>query len=100
MKQIDLDDQSSMTGIIAVNFKPVANKNLAFYPNPVIDILTISEPIEKEAIINIYSTDGCQVDSKKIINNTNKINVSHLHSGVYILEFINGEKIKTSRFIK
>lgn len=75
------------------------NQTLSLYPNPVKNELFIN--IEKGEIseVNIYDVSG-----KKILSamnfNSNRIAVSHLQNGVYILQILSDKRVFNSRFIK
>ena len=71
------------------------------YPNPVADILNITNKNQLEiSSIIIYNTLGQQVQTFINANNTTSIDVSQLKTGLYFIK-INSEKgITTSRFIK
>ena len=66
--------------------------SLAVYPNPVKDILNIvaDKPVHSIRIYNVYGTEVAHA------TDTNSINVSHLHAGVYMVR-ADG---KTTRIIK
>lgn len=67
------------------------------YPNPVQDVLYVSEGIAQVAV---YSITGQLVQSYKALNN--QINVSSLSKGLYILSGLNanGTTVITERLIK
>ena len=70
------------------------------YPNPVIDVLTISftENISKIEIVNMI---GQVVQSKKVNNTEDKIDTSRLPVGTYLLRVsIDDTKVKTLKIIK
>ncbi len=64
------------------------------YPNPVSDIINLSEKVEK---IEIIDQNG-RILKKE--NNLSKIEVKHLTSGMYYLKISNGQKTETKKFIK
>ncbi|MRX66399.1 Por secretion system C-terminal sorting domain-containing protein [Flavobacterium resistens] len=70
-----------------------------FYPNPVIDILTI----ENNSVIDdveIIDVSGKSVVFKKINDLHSEIDLSNLSSGVYILKVKSENRQKTVKFIK
>jgi hypothetical protein len=76
----------------------VQQKQLHLYPNPVVDILylSIEEPLQR---INVYNSLGQLV--KSVNNSDNKINVSNLSSGMYMLNVTDQRGIVyKSKFIK
>lgn len=66
------------------------------YPNPVEDLLTISTNQEIKGL-EIYSLTGQLLHR---IENSNSINVSNLHNGVYIVNVYSKDKVSSSRFVK
>ncbi|ASK29494.1 peptidase [Chryseobacterium sp. T16E-39] len=77
----------------------VAPKELiAIYPNPVNDILTVSLKLNKEEKVEIYNMEGRKVLEKVIGNGKNKIDVSALQTGNYMLNI--KEMNLSTKFIK
>jgi hypothetical protein len=70
-----------------------------FYPNPVKHILSVKN---KSAIedIQIFSVSGQSVISKKLNSTEAQIDLSHLASGLYILNIKSDGKEKAVKFIK
>ena len=69
----------------------LANKELTIYPNPVTDILYLAYPA-KEFEVKLLTVD-CQIISQTV--RQNKLDVSHLESGIYLLVYSdrqNGKK--------
>lgn len=76
----------------------VDNTTINIYPNPTIDVLNISG-LKGNTSFNIYNLSGNLVISGS--TNNQKINVSQLSSGVYILELPTEDKENNKiRFIK
>lgn len=79
--------------------KETAKENLiSVYPNPVSDQLIIILKGNKEEKAEIYNMEGRKVMETTIGNNNNKINVSNLPSGNYILT-VKGIEL-SAKFIK
>ncbi|AUC21510.1 MULTISPECIES: glycosyl hydrolase [Polaribacter] len=74
--------------------------NVGLYPNPVTGrLLTIkyTEPsLYTNAIVTIYNVYGKEVLTKS--NGANQVDVSHLSSGVYLVQIVSGD-IKTTKKI-
>ncbi|MEQ1665802.1 MAG: T9SS type A sorting domain-containing protein, partial [Bdellovibrionales bacterium] len=67
--------------------------NMSFYPNPVIDFVTIN--VDKNLIGSTYIiTDllGKQVLTGKLNNETSSIDISQLNSGIYLFQV--GQQMK------
>ncbi|MET3534961.1 fibronectin type III domain-containing protein [Chryseobacterium limigenitum] len=72
-------------------------KEIKLYPNPAIDILNVNN-ISDNAIYKIYNSTGKMINSGNITQN--KINVSQLSQGIYIIMIEQGKDIFRSQFIK
>lgn len=85
-------------GVIqSVKGQDLQNNNCQFYPNPVNDILTVVN-IQPNSTVSIYDVAG-----KMILNNnltTNKIDVSQLNKGFYLLKIQDEKGVKSGKFIK
>lgn len=70
------------------------------YPNPVSDEINIVNPANDDAQVRIYSIDGrtC-IGEYQISGLINHISVSHLTSGVYLVEFQNGKGRSSQKII-
>lgn len=89
---------ATMTGDVRTTVLAVAaGKNLQFSvaPNPATDYLVISG-LRNIQYVNIVSADGRVISSQK----GDKINVSALTPGAYLLEIRSGKEVKTVKFIK
>lgn len=74
----------------------VGNKSTTIYPNPAKDVVNIQTK-EKINSVEIYSLTG----QKILTNSTDKVNVSHLNKGIYVVKILleNG-KTETHKLIK
>jgi photosystem II stability/assembly factor-like uncharacterized protein len=93
---IVVNDNLGVLGII----QPEREK-LAFYPNPVNDMIQLDLPYEiRESAfeISIYNTTGQLVESIK--NNAIQVDLTQLKSGLYIIELKSANTIFSSRLIK
>jgi len=76
------------------------SKNEMFvYPNPATNEIVLKYLNINNANVSIYSVDGKLISMDKLSSN-NKIDVSTLKTGVYILKISNGEKTITKQFVK
>ncbi|MCW3161854.1 T9SS type A sorting domain-containing protein [Chryseobacterium oryctis] len=83
----------------SLSVKDITKKDIvSIYPNPVSDILNISAKLEKEEKVEIFNIEGRKVLETTISNDKNKINVSNLTTGDYILT-IKGINL-SSKFVK
>ncbi len=75
--------------------------NFEMFPNPTSDNLTIQLPSgAEEANVEFYDYVGRLALSKKITSSNNKIAVSNLSRGIYILKVISEDKIGSQKFVK
>lgn len=76
----------------------------SIFPNPsndgIIDLKLSDDTLYSEKNqINVYSTTGQKVYSTSISTNTSQINLSELHSGIYIIEITSGNNSFTEKLI-
>ncbi|WP_262148084.1 fibronectin type III domain-containing protein [Chryseobacterium foetidum] len=86
---------------VRIQKKPVINAldqtEIILYPNPVKTVLNIKN-ISAKANYKIYSAAGQLVSSGLIVNN--KIDVSRLINGLYIIDVVDGNITVQKKFIK
>ena len=72
------------------------------YPNPTIDFLNIKinskGPIK--GLVRIFNVNGMEVYKRSINEKEVQIDVSFLNKGVYFVQFINNNELKTKLFVK
>jgi hypothetical protein len=75
------------------------NSNFTFYPNPVKDVLTISnsENISKVQVINLL---GQEMIVKTVNDNQGQIDMSGLSTGTYLVKITSDKLVKTIKVIK
>lgn len=76
---------------------PLNQTDIMIYPNPVSTVLNIKN-ISKKANYKIYSAAGQLVSSGLILNN--KIDVSRLINGLYVIDIEDGALTAQKKFIK
>lgn len=77
--------------VVGIQESELNKEGIQLYPNPIEDILHFSETLTN---VEIYDSNGQLVIGE--VNNTNKISVEHLSSGIY---FLKSDKLNT-KFIK
>ncbi len=77
-------------------------EDVTLFPNPVQDQLSISKlgTISKNATYTIFSSDGKLLQSKSIVNDPEKIDVSELSKGIYLIKVSNNDVESSNIFIK
>lgn len=73
----------SLCGIEINNFEPDRISKVKLYPNPVVDVLTIENPIG--ATLTLFDSVGRQVLQTNVQGNLQMVNLSALPSGIYWL---------------
>jgi len=91
---IELNPDLSNCSILGVGENEFAEINM--FPNPVIDILTITS-IEEIVKIEIYNSLGKLIKSNI---NKNDINIKNLSSGIYIIKIFSMDKMANKKIIK
>ncbi len=81
------------------------NKNLTLYPNPAdgfLNFIITGNVVDNLSQIEIYSIDGKLMNTISQFSSQNRIDVSNLNSGIYIVQFYdkNHEFIFSKKFIK
>jgi Secretion system C-terminal sorting domain/Electron transfer DM13 len=80
------------------------NNTLQLYPNPATDELNFQlEDVNTDYKIAIYNTLGSLLyeSTNQVSNSTNSINISHLNSGIYLVQITDSEnRIYQKRLIK
>jgi hypothetical protein len=92
-------DNASMVEDTTASLEDLSRFNFSVYPNPVANKLQVNAS-EKISKIEIYNIIGQKVIDKKINETNNRIDVSQLNKGIYILKTFIGDSVGTKRFIK
>ncbi|MDR2235980.1 MAG: T9SS type A sorting domain-containing protein [Chryseobacterium sp.] len=90
------DFKVTTTGTLSTSEIATKVSSISIYPNPVSDVLTIKSK-EKINNIEIFDISGRKMN---VNLNNNKIDVQHLSSGSYIINFETSEGRITEKFIK
>jgi mannan endo-1,4-beta-mannosidase len=76
---------------------PISKEDLEVYPNPASNYIELQSTLNN-AIINLFAINGKQIIKTRL--NDNKIDISGLQKGVYILKVTKDEKILVTKIIK
>ena len=77
--------------------KDTKSQQVQVYPNPAVDVLNITKVTDK-ATYSVYNMAGQAVNNGKVVNN--KVQVSQLQKGVYIIVVDNNGDVTKVKFIK
>lgn len=76
-------------------------ESFAIYPNPATDQLFIeSEPNSGDYVIEITNMEGQQILKQTLKLQQTHINISFLHSGLYIVKITSGRGVTTEKLVK
>lgn len=97
-KSLNLDN-ISVTLDATASLEDLQKFNFNAYPNPATDYINLSasKNIDK---IEIYNVVGQQVESRVLNSNNNRVNVSNLSKGIYIMKAFIEDAIGTYKFVK
>jgi hypothetical protein len=91
--QSDINGRCSYSSIVHINFEPT-NTAIFVYPNPVVNgIINIQAAYPSTGLL--YNSSGILIWKKELSVGTQKINVSNLSKGLYVLKAA-GQNIKIS----
>lgn len=83
-----------------INENKLSAQNINLFPNPVSKYLNISIKTESDVQITIINLEGERVLFKQGPFNSERIDVSHLLSGIYLIQFQIDNTTSTKMFIK
>lgn len=81
-----------------VNVPEIEKNNLTVYPNPATNKFTVDLGNDEKANIQLFNLVGQQVYSETITGSA-QVNVSNLHSGVYMLKVNQNGKVTTTKVV-
>ncbi len=94
LKQIDFDGQFTYSEIAVVSYKEI-EQHVILYPNPSEDVLNVRGVVPVECkIFNMNYSLVMESDD------TNKIDISDLHSGIYIISIFTESGVINRKFVK
>lgn len=74
--------------------------SILLYPNPFTDRVNVLKTDAGAGILNIYDLSGKMILTKQIGQGSTEINVSALKNGIYIVRYLNGNAVFTSKIVK
>jgi hypothetical protein len=79
--------------------KSFSNKQIKAYPNPVSEVLNLELP-SGIYDISIYNTSGKLVKKVNAVSDSYQLSVEGMNTGVYFLKALNGNEVRSLKFIK
>lgn len=98
LKQVDVDGAFEYSKVISQSNTCEKNAEVAIYPNPTSDFISILHPSEKINFISILNYSGQHIKTE--VNPDHRIDVRNLQPGVYVLQINSATSLKTVQFIK
>lgn len=84
LKQVDFDGQHEYSQVVVARAN--SSTEVQIYPNPASNRIFIISDNNEAAVVSLIDQNGQNVFSGKLYNNA--IDISHLHTGFYILEYV------------
>jgi PKD repeat protein len=98
---INVVSPQTITGFVTGIESPELASDVAIFPNPFTDFITISDKTASQSEYNVFTIEGRKVLSGSIYGTNQLVSVSSLSSGIYFLQFISKEgKISTQKIVK
>ena len=94
LEMVDKDGSKTYSQIKTINLNQLANKQVNVYPNPATNTIIIERVNTAKENISIVDMYGKKVMALQLVNAIQTINISKLPSGVYMVCFDNGDKLK------
>ena len=99
LKQVDKDGKFEYSAIKYVN-NTLSTSGFSIYPNPAVDYVEISGADMSGVTLQLFTTNGAEINTSGLLDG-NRLNVSGLTTGIYILRISkDGQINQTSRLIK
>ena len=94
---VDKDGTIALSPIIKISFDP--HQELQLVPNPATNFITLSG-IENKGTIQIFAMDGKLIKRLTAMTNTERIDISSLSKGFYMIEFRSAGRVENLKFFK
>jgi hypothetical protein len=99
LKQQDFDGKYEYSKIVSVKFEGV--EDLVVSPNPSSGLFTIANRQLDPRQVRLYNSLGQAFEVDSAIDNSDTlINISSFPSGIYILQMVEGNSIRSVRIVK
>ncbi len=87
---------------LAVPNTTFSNTNIRIFPNPAGNTITVQNPAYQNTTAELYNMLGQKLISQNLQNTNTKMDISHLGSGIYILQLKdeNGRSIWQGKIVK
>ncbi|MGB1211334.1 MAG: T9SS type A sorting domain-containing protein, partial [Lacinutrix venerupis] len=93
-------DRRTYPNCQTLNAEDVVFSSLEVYPNPVQNQLIIEIEGNTAGVLTICDVNGRKIFTQNILNRINKVDVSTLKTGMYLLQITKDNKTSTKKIIK
>jgi hypothetical protein len=94
-----IDDFAYHYSDLAVNVAELSRGELSIYPNPATDYILVEGGLDADEVrIVMYNISGKMV-MNQVLDFGERIPVSHLSKGIYVIRLVKGSKVKTGKVL-
>ncbi|MDB5203448.1 MAG: hypothetical protein JWQ27_2857 [Ferruginibacter sp.] len=99
LRQVDINGNIKLSETRAVNFAAASDNYVSFYPNPVVNklTLTVTDNSMLNTEVKINNANGAVVSRFKLNSTQQEVDFSNMSKGIYFISFSNG---KVEKIIK
>ncbi len=97
LKMVDIDGHFTYSAILKISFS--GNQKFEIYPNPALNTITITG-VNENQIVRVFNIQGNELLEKKASGQSLTIDISKYPSGVYMVQYFDGEKMQNKKLIK
>ena len=90
-------DQSDL--VLGTNDSQLVDNQISVYPNPANNYVFINNATNEVLKIDIHDIRGAFIKTLKIENGKTQVNISDLHSGIYLINYVKGSSYYTKKMI-
>lgn len=92
-------DGMAFTGLVSADDIADADVDMDVYPNPASDVITMVNPLQSNATLEIFSLTGEKLNEVNMTSGSNVINVEAYASGIYLYRLNdNGNYVSAGKF--
>ncbi len=86
--------------VLVSGINSISATTIRSYPNPVVDMLTLTRETSENVVVDIYSVNGSLVHTQEWTTETLTINLNDLKTGLFTIRVTGNGKVETLRFVK
>lgn len=101
LKMVDLDGAYEYSPVDAVSFDAIKVSGMFVYPNPTVQDVFVTLENADNAVLRVADRNGKVVLTQKVVTGQDeRVVLSNLPSGVYMLSLIQNDEVQTQQVIK